>query len=315
MHRKLAILILVAWACGVASAQESRKPPVARVDLNRADAEELQSLPGINAETAKKIIGVRPLVSLDQLKDIGLTDEQIDELAGRVEMKRLPRAERRALEKPVGGKDPPGKAPPSAKVDLNSATEAELESLPGAGPGLAKKIVAARPFGSVEDLKLLGLTEEQVAKMRPFAGVKVVMAPTPRDKVKDPPVGGKDPPIGGKDPPAVPEVDLNRATVTELQRNLPGITETEAKKIVANRPYVALSDLDRAGIAADRIAILTPLMSIEVPARTPPKRGLVWVNTDSRLYHPPDSHWYGRTLHGEWMTEAEAVQAGYRSLR
>src|SRR5437016_2765327 len=102
---------------------------------------------------------------------------------------------------------------PATKVDLNTADAQELAMLPGVGPAIAKKIIAARPFKSVDDLKLLGLTDEQVRKIMPFAGVKLMMAPPPRDKEKDPPPGGKDPPIGGKDPPAVPELDLNKATV------------------------------------------------------------------------------------------------------
>lgn len=42
----------------------------------------------------------------------------------------------------------------SNKVNLNTASETELDKLPGVGPVTVGKIVNARPFGSVEDLKI-----------------------------------------------------------------------------------------------------------------------------------------------------------------
>ena len=39
-------------------------------------------------------------------------------------------------------------------ININSATLKDLESLPGIGPARARKIVAGRPYTSVEDLKV-----------------------------------------------------------------------------------------------------------------------------------------------------------------
>jgi DNA uptake protein ComE-like DNA-binding protein len=43
-------------------------------------------------------------------------------------------------------------------VDLNAASEKELESIKGVGPAIAKKIVAGRPYKSVDELSKAGLS-------------------------------------------------------------------------------------------------------------------------------------------------------------
>jgi len=42
--------------------------------------------------------------------------------------------------------------------------------------------------------------------------------------------------------------------------------------------------------------------------------GKVWVNTDSGIYHK-SGKWYGATKQGKFMTEQEAMQAGYKPAR
>jgi hypothetical protein len=51
-------------------------------------------------------------------------------------------------------------------------------------------------------------------------------------------------------------------------------------------------------------------------AKQPPSAkngGMVWVNTDSGVYHKPGTRWYGKTKQGKYMTEADAIKAGYKA--
>lgn len=71
---------------------------------------------------------------------------------------------------------PAPRATPERPVDLNDADEAHLQTVPGIGPALAKRIVEFRaqhgPFGSVDDLlKVRGIGEKSLAKLRPFVTV------------------------------------------------------------------------------------------------------------------------------------------------
>jgi competence protein ComEA len=67
-------------------------------------------------------------------------------------------------------------APASGPINLNTATQAELETLPGIGPTLAQAIVAERDrsggFRSVEDLRRVrGIGDARFAQVRPLVTV------------------------------------------------------------------------------------------------------------------------------------------------
>jgi competence ComEA-like helix-hairpin-helix protein len=65
------------------------------------------------------------------------------------------------------------KAPPSAPLDLNTATAAALAQVPGIGAATAKSIVRFReksgPFERVEDLLAIhGISAQKLQQIRPY---------------------------------------------------------------------------------------------------------------------------------------------------
>jgi len=58
-------------------------------------------------------------------------------------------------------------------VDLNAADAALLEALPGIGPVRARAIVAARPFGAVDELERVpGIGPRTLRALRPWLEIR-----------------------------------------------------------------------------------------------------------------------------------------------
>jgi competence protein ComEA len=82
------------------------------------------------------------------------------------------------------------KKPPTAPVNLNTATSEQLQTVPGIGPATAEKILQMRKsygaFKSVDDLLAIkGIGKKRLDKMRKYLTVGKSQA-TP-SKTEDPP--------------------------------------------------------------------------------------------------------------------------------
>ena len=76
-------------------------------------------------------------------------------------------------------------------VDLNTASEKELEALKGVGPATAKKIIAGRPYSSVDDLAKAGVPAKTIDGMKPYVTVGKPAAAPAEKKTTTPPTAAK----------------------------------------------------------------------------------------------------------------------------
>jgi competence protein ComEA len=105
---------------------------------------------------------------------------------------------------PAPARSAPAATQAASKVDINSATEAQIESLPGIGPVRGKAIVAGRPYAELQDL-----VKKKVLTQAVFDHARGQMA----------------------------LANINTSTAEQMEKTLPGVGAVRSKAIVAARPY------------------------------------------------------------------------------
>ena len=147
-------------------------------------------------------------------------------------------------------------------IDVNTATAAELEALPGVGKAIAQKIIEHRPYGRNDELV-----------------DKHVVSASTYDRIKG-------------------QIVARR-----------GRAVREARDATPPREKAAASSDVRDRSARARSA------ETDTQVKNLPNPGKVWVNTASGVYHHEGDRWYGNTKQGRYMSEDEAIHAGYRESK
>jgi competence protein ComEA len=149
-------------------------------------------------------------------------------------------------------------------VDLNKASEKELEALKGVGPATAKKIIENRPYKAVDELSKAGVSAKTIQDIKPFVTVGPA-APAAKpaktaekaaaksaeatekaaktEKAKAP-AAEKAKAAEKSAPKLAPgqKVNINSATKEQLEA-LPEIGPVKAQAIIEGRPYQKPEDI------------------------------------------------------------------------
>ena len=150
-------------------------------------------------------------------------------------------------------------------VDIKNATQKELENVKGVGSATAKKIIAGRPYKSVDELSKAGLKPKAIEAIKPFVTVgnapaAPVMEKTTKAVTKatapvtaqisaaatDPKNTGSKVKTTAKSAAAKltpgTKININTADQAMIEK-LPEIGPVKAKAIIGGRPYNSIEDV------------------------------------------------------------------------
>jgi DNA uptake protein ComE-like DNA-binding protein len=268
-----------------AKPSQSAQPPAGKIDLNTASQKDLEALPGVGAATAKKIIAGRPFASVADLKKAGVAQTTIDKIQGLVTVSASPASAPTTTAKAKSEEKQKQSSVLGGKVDLNTASQRDLEALPGVGTATAKKIIAGRPFASVADLKKAGIPQRTIDKIQDQATVSATKPAT--------------------SPGLASASTKPSATSSDKATRSEKVSQTSGTAPAAQPASSGSS-------AATQAAGGSASKSQSAPAAG---SGQVWVNLDTKIYHKEGDRWYGKTKNGKYMSEQDAIAAGYRAAK
>jgi hypothetical protein len=170
------------------------------------------------------------------------------------------------------------------KVNLNTADEKTIAGAKSVGEKLAEELVKNRPYKTWDDVSKV----KGVGSGKKLDSLKMVL------KLSEG--------VPAAAAPAEKSVKESKTAMTE--------------KAAAVAPTAAAAPAAVAGgAAAGASKAKSADVSSSVAPQSPPVKGMVWVNTSTKVFHREGDEWYGKTKHGKFMTEDDAIKAGYHESK
>ena len=109
--------------------------------------------------------------------------------------------------------------------------------------------------------------------------------------------------------PALPQMMDNSPRPTYVPLPTPKVRPGQTI-IVSNGPSASVQRESPTIIVSN-----APVAGTQITPQVAAQRGLVWVNRKTQIYHRPGSKWFGGTVDGFYLSEAQAQSQGFRAAK